>query len=262
MLSLANSYNAEDLQEFDQQVKRMLNIPAEQDIAYAVEPKFDGGSIALVYENDQLARGATRGNGQEGEEMTANARVIRAVPLSAEFSKYGIAKAELRGEVIIRKDRFEEINRKRQEAGLSLFANPRNTATGGLRMKDPKEVAERGLEAFLYTLGFAEDAAGNNVLDQIPTHYESLDMLSRLGFKVPKDRSERQLCKNIQEVIDFCTGWEVGREAYPYEVDGMVVKVDDRVLQERAGYTSHHPRWAIAYKFAAKQATTTLVDVE
>ncbi|MEL6655187.1 MAG: NAD-dependent DNA ligase LigA [Bacteroidota bacterium] len=262
MLSLANSYNAEDLQEFDQQVKRMLNIPAEQDIAYAVEPKFDGGSIALVYENDQLTRGATRGNGQEGEEMTANARVIRSVPLSAKFSEHGINKAELRGEVVIRKDKFEKINQKRQEAGLSLFANPRNTATGGLRMKDPKEVAERGLEAFLYTLGFAEDAAGNNALEAIATHYESLDMLASLGFKVPADGPERKLCRNIQEVAEYCISWEAGREAYPYEVDGMVVKVNDRVLQERAGYTSHHPRWAIAYKFAAKQATTTLLDVE
>ena len=262
MLSLANSYNADDLLEFDQQVKRMLNIPADEDIAYAVEPKFDGGSIALVYENDQLVRGATRGNGQQGEEMTANARVIRSVPLSANFSQHGIAKVELRGEVIIRKDRFEAINKKRQEAGLTLFANPRNTATGGLRMKDPKEVAERNLEAFLYTLGFAEDSEGNNVLETIPTHYESLDMLSQLGFKVPADGSERKLCQNIQEVVDFCTNWELGREAYPYEVDGMVVKVDDRILQERAGYTSHHPRWAIAYKFAAKQATTTLLDVE
>lgn len=262
MLSLANSYNAEDLQEFDQQVKRMLNIDADEEIAYAVEPKFDGGSIALVYENDQLARGATRGNGQQGEEMTANARVIRSVPLSAEFSKHNIAKVELRGEVIIRKDRFAKINEKRQEAGLSLFANPRNTATGGLRMKDPREVAERGLEAFLYTLGFAEDADGNNALENFETHYESLDMLASLGFKVPVDGTERKLCKNIQEVVDFCVNWEKGREAYPYEVDGMVVKVNDRRLQERAGHTSHHPRWAIAYKFAAKQATTTLLDVE
>lgn len=262
MLSLANSYNAEDLKEFDQQVKRMLNMEEDTEIAYAVEPKFDGGSIALVYENDQLTRGATRGNGQEGEEMTANARVIRSIPLGAKFSTYGIAKAELRGEVLIRKDNFEKINERRAEAGLSLFANPRNTATGGLRMKDPNEVAERGLEAFLYTLGYATDNDGNSVLENIPTHYESLDMLARLGFKVPVDGKERKRCANIDEVIDFCLNWETGREAYAYEVDGMVVKVDDRILQERAGYTSHHPRWAIAYKFAAKQATTKLETVE
>ncbi|MEM9260452.1 MAG: NAD-dependent DNA ligase LigA, partial [Bacteroidota bacterium] len=262
MLSLANSYNAEDLQEFDQQVKRMLNLPADQDVAYAVEPKFDGGSIALVYENDQLVRGATRGNGQEGEEMTGNARVIRSIPLKADFSRHGIQRVELRGEVIIRKDKFAAINAQRTEAGQTLFANPRNTATGGLRMKNPQEVAERGLEAFLYTLGYATDAAGDNALEKIDTHYESLDMLAGLGFKVPVDGTERKLCTNIQEVIDFCVGWEAGREAYAYEVDGMVVKVNDRRYQERAGHTSHHPRWAIAYKFAAKQATTTLESVE
>lgn len=262
MLSLANSYNAEDLQEFDQQVKRMLNMAEEEDIVYAVEPKFDGGSIALVYEHDHLVRAATRGNGQEGEEMTANARVIRSVPLRASFSDLNITKVELRGEVLIRKDKFEAINKNRAEEGLTLFANPRNTATGGLRMKDPREVAERNLEAFLYTLGYAINEAGENMLDAIPTHYESLDLLEKLGFKVPIDGKERKLCKNIQEVIDYCTAWENGREAYAYEVDGMVVKVNDRTLQERAGFTSHHPRWAIAYKFAAKQATTKLDAVE
>lgn len=262
MLSLANSYNAEDLTEFDRQVKRMLNMSEEEDIAYAVEPKFDGGSIALVYENDQLVRAATRGNGRLGEEMTANARVIRSIPLSAAFSRSGIAKAELRGEVLIRKDNFQTINDKRAAAGQSLFANPRNTATGGLRMKDPREVAERKLEAFIYTLGYAVDEAGENKMEAISTHYDSLNLLDQLGFKVPADGKERKRCQNIREVVDFCTQWENRREDYPYEVDGMVVKVDDRQLQERAGYTSHHPRWAIAYKFAAKQATTTLDAVE
>ena len=262
MLSLANSYNAEDLNEFDQQIKRFLNLSAEEDIEYAVEPKFDGGSIALVYENDLLVRAATRGNGTLGEEMTGNARAIRSIPLSAKFSKYQLHKVELRGEVIIRKDVFTRMNKARGEAGLTLFANARNTATGGLRMKDPKEVAQRGLEAFIYTLGFGSDPEGNNQLDRFDTHYESLDMLADLGFKVPKDGVERKLCKNISEVVDFCTSWEAKREGYPYEIDGMVVKVNDRVLQERTGATSHHPRWAIAFKFAAKQATSRLLNVD
>jgi len=261
MLSLANSYNAEDLLEFDQQVKRMLNMSETEDIVYAVEPKFDGGSIALVYEADQLVRGATRGNGEMGEEMTANARVIRSIPLRAAFSEVGMYRVELRGEVLIRKDKFLKINEERAEEGLSLFANPRNTATGGLRMKDPKEVAVRGLEAFIYTFGYAVDAAGNNQLDTLATHTESLDLLANLGFKVPLASKERKRCGNIQEVVAFCLQWEKGREAYAYEVDGMVVKVDNRRLQERAGSTSHHPRWAIAYKFAAKQATTELLEV-
>lgn len=262
MLSLGNSYNKEDLLEFDQQLKRLLNMAPEEVIEYAVEPKFDGGSIALVYENDLLSRAATRGNGTLGEEMTANARVIRSIPLGAAFSRLGISKVEVRGEVIIRKDNFEKINEERADAGLTLFANPRNTATGGLRMKDPKEVAERGLEAFIYTLGFAETAEGQNALAQFATHYASLDALAELGFKTPKDGDERKVCTGIDEVVAFLQAWEARRDSYPYEIDGMVVKVNDRVLQERSGYTAHHPRWAIAYKFAAKQATTRLQSIE
>ncbi|GJM35510.1 MAG: DNA ligase [Saprospiraceae bacterium] len=262
MLSLANSYNADDLNEFDEQIKRLLNLPEDKEIEYAVEPKFDGGSIALIYENDLLVRAATRGNGRLGEEITNNARVIRSIPLRAAFSKKDIHKVELRGEVLIRKDRFEKMNKERGKEGLTLFANARNTATGGLRMKDPKEVANRGLEAFIYTLGYGVSAEGENVLDQFATHYESLDLLANLGFMVPKDQESRKVCKNIREVIDFCLQWQEKRESYAYEIDGMVVKVNSRELQERSGFTSHHPRWAIAFKFAAKQATTKLLNVE
>lgn len=260
MLSLANSYNAEDLKDFDAQIKRFVNMEEEVEIEYVVEPKYDGGSIALVYEGDQLVRGATRGNGRVGEEMTANARVIRSIPLKAAFSKYGIQKAELRGEVLIRKDNFKKINEERAKQGLSLFANPRNTASGGLRMKDPQEAARRGLIAFIYTLGYATDADGNDKLPDLATHAESISMLGNVGFKVP--RAELKVCKNIEEAIQFCLEWQEKRESYAYEIDGMVVKVNDRVLQERAGYTSHHPRWAIAFKFKAKQATTKLLRVE
>lgn len=259
MLSLANSYNAEDLYEFDTQIKKLTNLPEDAAIEYVVEPKFDGGSIALVYEGDQLARGATRGNGSEGEDITNNARVIRSVPLKAAFSSVNIHKVELRGEVLIRKDKFDQINTKRAEAGLSLFANPRNSAAGGLRMKDPNEAAQRGLEAFLYQLGYAEDANGEEIKMPFPTHEESILLLERLGFMVPV--KERKLCKHIQEVVDFCKKWEDLRDGYAYEIDGMVVKVNDKNLQERSGYTSHHPRWAIAYKFKAKQATSRLLNV-
>ncbi|MEL7117815.1 MAG: NAD-dependent DNA ligase LigA [Bacteroidota bacterium] len=259
MLSLANSYNAEDLMDWDAQIKRLLSIEADVPIVYTVEPKFDGGSIALVYENDQLVRAATRGNGRLGEEITNNARAIRSIPLSAKFSKHNIHRVELRGEVLIRKDIFEKMNKQREKEGSSLFANARNTATGGLRMKDPKEVAKRGLEAFLYTLGYAVDQEGNNQLDQFDSHHASIDMLDALGFKVPT--TEKKLCKNIQEVINFCKSWEEKRDNYEYEIDGMVVKVNDRTYQERAGSTAHHPRWAIAYKFKAKQATSKLRDV-
>ncbi|WP_020566979.1 NAD-dependent DNA ligase LigA [Neolewinella persica] len=262
MLSLGNSYNAEDLGEFDKQVKRMLNMDEEAPLAYAVEPKYDGGTIVLVYENDQLVRAATRGNGVQGEEMTHNARVIRSIPLHAEFSKYGLQKVEVRGEVIIRKDRFEEMNAQREQDGLTLFANPRNTATGGLRMKSPKEVADRNLEAFIYSFGYGVDAEGNDAVQALGTHTKAMDVLTELGFKVPATGYERTSTDDITGVANFCAKWQAQREEYAYEIDGMVVKVDDLALQERAGYTSHHPRWAIAYKFAAKQATTTLENVE
>lgn len=260
MLSLANSYNADDLVEFDAQIKRFVNLPPDTPIVYAVEPKFDGSSIALVYENDKLVRAATRGNGAIGEEITANARVIRSIPLQAGFSQRGWHTVELRGEVLIRKDMFKKMNEQRAKDQLPLFANARNTAAGGLRIKDPKEVARRGLEAFVYTLGYAVDAVGADVLSSLATHTESLDYLASLGFKVPA--AERTRCANIQEVVAFCQRWQEQREDYPYEIDGMVVKVDSRELQDRCGYTSHHPRWAIAFKFQAKQATTKLLNVE
>ena len=262
MLSLGNSYNADDLSEFDRQVKRMLNMDEDTDLAYAVEPKYDGGTIVLVYENDQLVRAATRGNGVMGEEMTHNARVIRSIPLTAAFSRYGLFRVEVRGEVIIRKDRFAEMNERRAKEGLPLYANPRNTATGGLRMKSPREVADRNLEAFIYSFGYGTDEAGNDALQALGTHSRTLDVLTELGFKVPAAGTERTRTESIAGAAAFCRKWEQQREAYAYEIDGMVVKVDDLVLQERAGYTSHHPRWAIAYKFAAKQATTTLEGVE
>ena len=260
MLSLNNSYNAEDLKEFDTQIKKVALLDEEAAIEYIVEPKFDGGSIALVYENDRLIRGATRGNGTKGDDITNNTRTMRSIPLVADFSKHGIHKIELRGEVVIRKNVFERLNEKRAAAGLSLLANPRNSAAGGLRSKDPKDAAARGLEAFVYQVGFAQDQAGNNVLKQLETHNESIELLGNLGFKIPA--KEKKVCKNIEEVIEFCQAWEQKREQYPYEVDGMVVKVNNRELQEAVGYTSHHPRWAIAFKFKAKQATTKLLHIE
>ncbi|MGK0390150.1 MAG: DNA ligase (NAD+) [Maribacter sp.] len=262
MLSLANSYNAEDLNDFDAQIKRVLGLTEDEDIEYVVEPKFDGGTIALVYEDDLLTRGATRGNGELGEEMTSNAKVIRSIPLKAEFSQWGLQKVELRGEVLIRLENFDKVNKKREAEGQSIFANARNAATGGLRMKDPKEVEKRKLDAFIYQLGYAIDKNGKDQLAQFKTHHDSMEALGQVGFKIPKEGHDRKLCKNIAEAAEFCNYWAEHREEYPYEIDGMVVKVNDLSLQEEAGYTSHHPRWAIAFKFKAKQATTKLINVE
>lgn len=260
MLSLDNSYDENDLKDFDASVKKLCGLAANDDVAYCVEPKFDGGSIALVYENDLLVRGATRGNGTMGEEMTKNAKSLSSIPLKASFSKYGVARAELRGEALIRKDNFERINREREKEGLTLFANPRNAATGGLRTKDAGETRKRGLEAFVYQLAFAQDINGNNLLPELKTHMAGIDLLGSLGFKIPE--AEKKLCSNISEAAAFIRQWEAKRDDYAYEIDGMVLKVNDLNLQEKCGFTAHHPRWAIAFKFKAKQATSKLLAVE
>ncbi|RMG78367.1 MAG: DNA ligase (NAD(+)) LigA [Bacteroidetes bacterium] len=260
MLSLANSYNAEDLKDFDTQIKKFAMLSDDDVVEYVVEPKFDGGGIALVYENDLLVRAATRGNGVAGEDITPNARTLRSIPLRAAFSERGLHKVELRGEAVIRKDRFKEMNAERENEGLPLFANPRNTATGGLRTKDPNETAKRQIEAFVYQIGYGVDQNGEPALHTFKTHHQTIEFLGGLGFKAPLN--ETKVCRNIDEAIQFCHEWEQKREAYPYEIDGMVVKVNSLELQERCGYTSHHPRWAMAFKFKAKQATTKLLEVE
>ncbi|MCL4165111.1 UNVERIFIED_CONTAM: hypothetical protein GTU68_056892, partial [Idotea baltica] len=253
MLSLPNSYNAEDLADFDKQIRKLTL--EDRSHEYIVEPKFDGGTVVLIYENDQLVRGATRGNGEKGDDITANIRTIRSIPLTAAFSKYGIAKVELRGEAVIRKNKFHAMNEAREKAGLDLFANPRNTATGGLRTKDPKETESRNIDAFIYQIAKAE---GDNFVE-FKTHSESIELLNDLGFKVPINAS--QVCANIEGAAEFCAGWQEKRESYPYEIDGMVVKLNNIALQQKIGETSHHPRWAMAYKFKAKQANTVLEQI-
>ncbi len=259
MLSLDNAYTPEDLYKFDEQVHKLTKVDVAAPISYTVEPKLDGGSVALLYVNDQFVRGATRGNGQTGEEITANMRMLRSVPLRALFSKMGIYEAELRGEAVIHKETFKKVNLQREESGLSTFANPRNAAAGGLRMKVPQETSERGVEFFAFQLGYAVDEQGLPKLNDIPTHQEQLQLLAQLGFKA---HTQDLVCHNIDEVIGLIHKWSKIREEYPYEIDGMVVKVNDLLLQEKCGATQHHPRWAIAYKFKAKQATTTLQSVE
>ncbi|MBL7832121.1 MAG: NAD-dependent DNA ligase LigA [Saprospiraceae bacterium] len=260
MLSLANSYDLEDLVEFDNQVRKLTGLDKDSIIEYCVEPKFDGGSIAVVFENDVLTRAATRGDGQAGEDITNNIKSLKSVPAKAEFSRYKMQKVELRGEALIRKDQFLKINAQREEDGLNLFANPRNAATGGLRTKDPQETADRKIEAFIYQLGYAIDEQGSNLLNQLSTHDQSIELLGKLGFKIPE--KERKVCKGIHEVESYCQQWQKQRDSFEYEIDGMVIKVNDRKLQDLCGYTSHHPRWAIAFKFQAKQATSRLINVE
>ena len=260
MLSLDNSYDADDLKKFDETVKKLTGVDKDDDIEYTVEPKFDGGSVALVYKSDDLVRGATRGNGVYGEDITANARALRSVPLRTKFSHFDIAEAELRGEAVIRKDRFSILNEEREKLGKVLFANPRNTAAGGLRTKKVKDTRDRKIEVFAFQLGYAVDDQGNDILESTSRHSDQIKLLKQLGFKVPDDTN--MVCKNINEVIEQVNEWEGKREAYPYEIDGMVIKVNERRLQLLCGSTDHHPRWAIAFKFKAKQAITILEHVD
>lgn len=261
MLSLANSYNGDDLNDFDTQIRKLCNLgESDKQIKYFVEPKYDGGSIALVYENDLLVRAATRGNGAQGEEMTANAKVIPSVPLSAKFSEHGIQKVELRGEAVIAKTVFDENNKRRELQGLAVFANPRNAATGGLRMKDPNESKKRGLEIFIFQIAYAVDHDGKDMIPELKSHSGSISLLKSLGFKVSLEKD--QLCNNINEALRSCKTWEKNREDFLYEIDGAVVKVDSFQKQITCGSTQHHPRWAIAFKFKAKQAHTVLEEIE
>ncbi len=257
MLSLENSYNAEDLKDFEKQVRKLTG--EEGPITYVVEPKFDGSSVALIYEHDMLVRGATRGNGTQGDDITPNIKVMPTIPLSVNFSEKNITRAELRGEALIKKAAFQTINDKREKDKLSLFANPRNAAAGGLRMKDPKESAQRRLDTFVYQMTFAEGENGAAAIDYFSSHSDILDYLAMKGFLVPHNLIK--VCKTIEEVAAFCALAEKNREQYPYEIDGMVVKVNDLALQEKCGLTSHHPRWAIAYKFKAKNETSILEEV-
>ena len=260
MLSLENSYNAADLLEWDRKARELSG---KEVMEYCVEPKFDGASISLIYENDLLARGATRGDGTEGEDITTNIKQIRSIPLSAGFSNYGIRQIEIRGEVLLTKAHFKAFNQKLAEENLPPLANPRNAASGSLRIKDPQEVAKRNLEAFLYHVGYislSDHRQSAEELQAPATHSEALAMLWNLGFRSPE--KEKKVIRGVEGVIAFCNEYEEKRDELPYEIDGMVIKVNDLELQEQMGMTSHHPRWAIAYKFKARQATSRLRSVE
>jgi DNA ligase (NAD+) len=252
MLSLDNTYNREELLEFDRRVCERVGVP---EVSYCVEVKLDGASTALVYENDLLIRGATRGDGVTGEDVTHNIRTIRSVPLRAPFSRYGITRIELRGEVILFRDRFESLNRERESRGLPVFANPRNAAAGTLRLQDPEEVARRGLEAFWYAVTFVE---GRPLTDIAPTQFLLLQFLKEMGFRVEPNASE---VTSVRGVLDLCDSYEKRIRNLPYEADGLVIKVNRLEWQEVLGNTLRHPRWAVAYKFQANNAVTRIKEI-
>ena len=256
MLSLENSYNDEDLIDWDRKAKEMSGLEL---IEYSVEPKFDGASISLIYENNLLMRGVTRGDGETGDDITPNVRQIKSIPLSAAFSKHNIQQIEIRGEILMNKNNFKNYNDGLMEEGLPPLANPRNAAAGSLRIKDTTIVSKRNLEGFLYHVSFIAKQ-NENIADEVHSHSDMLKLLWELGFRSPQ--KEMKVLSGIEKVIAFVNDFEKQRDDLPYEIDGMVIKVNNLELQDKLGMTSHHPRWAIAYKFKARQATSKLLSVE
>jgi DNA ligase (NAD+) len=251
MLSLGNAFNAEELRAFDERVRKLARVP----IAYAVELKIDGLATSLRYRDGAFDRGGTRGDGLVGEDVTPNLRTISSIPLRLRAPGKGVHvphAIEVRGEVYLRKSDFEALNRKREREGQPVFANPRNAASGGVRQLDPKLTRERKLSFFAYSIGEFEDS------EAVRTQWEALQYLKSLGFAVNPyiARFER-----IDDVIAYCDEWERRRDELDYEIDGVVLKVDDLAEQERLGVAGRDPRWAIAYKFKAREARTKLLDI-
>ena len=251
MLSLDNAYNEEELRAFDERVRRGAGLGAAP-VGYVAEMKIDGLSIALTYENGRLVRGATRGDGVRGEEVTANVRTIRAIPLSLRGAPG--SRLEVRGEVYLPRASFEKMNRAREEAGEPLFANPRNAAAGTMRNLDPSLVSKRGLSSFTYQIMMSVSEART-----LATHAEMLTAMRDWGL--PVEQHWRR-CDGIDEVIAFCTEWADKRQALDFDTDGVVIKVDDLSLRERLGATAKFPRWATAFKFPAQQAHTRLRKID
>ncbi|KPN97020.1 NAD-dependent DNA ligase LigA [Lysinibacillus sp. ZYM-1] len=245
MLSLSNAFNEADLREFDRKVRQAIG----DHFSYVCELKIDGLAISLKYENGMFVQGATRGDGVVGEEITANLKTIRAIPLRL---KEPIT-IEVRGEAYMPKKSFEKLNAQRADNDEELFANPRNAAAGSLRQLDPKVAASRQLSTFIYAIG------GDGEIYGIDGHAEMLDYLEGLGFPSNK---ERQRCSTIEEVMAFIEHWTENRPNLAYEIDGIVIKIDRYAQQDELGYTAKSPRWAIAYKFPAEEVVTTLLDID
>lgn len=286
MLSLSNAFGDEELLAFDQRIKRMLGMFADEDIEYVAELKIDGLAVSLTYENGVFVRGATRGDGYSGEDITANLKTIKAIPLAlfagrdlpasegtdqkktedrqvnlslfaADETTTPVASfqfpsvMEVRGEVFMRYEEFRRINREREEAGEPTFANPRNAAAGSVRQLDPSITAKRNLDIFVYGIGYLEGMT-------FATHYEVLQALKSWGFKV---NPNIRLCSNIGQVKEFIAEWGEKRETLGYDIDGVVVKVNSLELQNRLGFVARSPRWAVAYKYPATQETTKVLDI-
>ena len=252
MLSLDNAFSYDQLRDFDRRVRQGSG---REKIEYIAEHKFDGLSISLQYVNGLLARGVTRGDGRTGEDVTPNVKTIRSIPLRVELSTLKKLKLpptfEVRGEVLMTRKSFEAMNRQQEESGGKIFVNPRNAAAGSVRVLDPSITARRRLEFFAYYL---------LVDGEVPfaKHSESLEALKQLHFRASEDW---KLCDGIDEVVKYCDVWEPKREKLPYEIDGVVIKVNSIGIQRELGFTAKAPRWAMAYKYPARQETTVVNDI-
>ena len=245
MYSLDNSYSKEDLIDWENRIQRVLG---NVDLQYTCELKYDGASISITYENGKLVQALTRGDGFQGDEVTNNIKTIKSVPLQLK-GNYP-EKFDIRGEIILPFAGFEKMNQELIEIGETPYSNPRNTASGSLKLQDSAEVAKRPLECLLYFV------TGNDL--PFTTQYEGLEAARNWGFKVPK---EAKLVNNMQEVFEFIDYWDVHRHELPYETDGVVIKVNSIHSQEELGYTAKSPRWAIAYKFKSEQVSTKLKSI-
>lgn len=249
MLSLSNTYNEDEIQEWIDRVEKTL----EEEVEFVCELKYDGVAIGIRYEQGQLVQAVTRGDGTQGEEVTANVRTIRSVPLSLKEGEYPEV-FEIRGEILLPWKNFDSLNEQRESEGLEAYMNPRNTASGTLKLQDSAVVSQRGLDSFLYGV-YSNDKL-------LESHYENVMKAGKWGFKTPDPELDYiRLCKGKEDILAFIHQWESTRKELPFEIDGIVIKVDRSYQQEILGYTAKSPRWAIAYKYKAEQVSTTLEEV-
>ncbi|WP_280770345.1 NAD-dependent DNA ligase LigA [Salipaludibacillus daqingensis] len=244
MLSLSNAFDDSELRDFDRRVQQGLGHEA----TYSCELKIDGLAVTLKYDNGRFVQGATRGDGSTGEDITSNLKTIASIPLKLNET----VTIDVRGEAFMPKSSFNRLNKAKEANDEALFANPRNAAAGSLRQLDPKIAAKRQLDIFIYSVGQLEGK-------ELTSHHESLEYVSKLGFKI---NDQAKHCKNIEDVIEFCEGWLEKRADLPYEIDGIVIKVDRLEDQRTLGFTAKSPRWATAFKFPAEEVVTTLRDIE
>ncbi len=248
MLSLSNTYSEEEIEEWETRLKKL----AEGELEYVCELKYDGVAIGIRYENGVLTRAVTRGDGTQGEDVTANVKTIRTIPLKLKGNFPN--DFEIRGEIFMPLKNFQKLNEEREENGEALFANPRNTASGTLKMQDSKVVAERGLDSYLYGV-YGTDL-------NLPGHFEAVETASSWGFKVPQTQQRFiQKTNSIEGIMQFIHYWDKERHNLPFEIDGVVIKVNDYEQQRKLGFTAKSPRWAIAYKFKAERVETKLIEV-